>query len=484
MRAAPAGVAAICAFLLFVPLAQAADDVISVAPVVYAAPGASVEIPIYVRDVSGTPVGEDVGKPIRFFEFTIEFSNAEYISGCSNQTFPACQVSFRTAGVLAAFVHAANPITFVSSQSIFVRRVAGKSVNWRLDGPEPGDLIGYLEMTLDPDVQPGSELTLSFDPAPDATRLGDQQLTVSEAAGNGLQMTGGRVVVVDCAIPPNPEELDFEWLGNDTRCKKLSGGCRSGETIIFSAESTDNTFGPCETVAWNFGDGSATRIGLKADHVFTPGTYEVTMGVSTRSGQTEIRRTIVISDPCTLPPLPSQVFRYEGPTSNCSGIGTKCGIGENVQFTFLGDDAIASCRTVVWTFGDGTLPVTGTEVDHAYSVAGTYTVTAHISTAGGETGTSRQIHVAPQIACTATAPVAVVVNAPAIFTATTAVPGVGYQWFFGAGSTANTAIAETVFTRSGPAAWLLLVSHEDYASCRKRGTLDVQGLPKRRTVRP
>jgi hypothetical protein len=133
MRFHPRAQLALCIFFLFALPAAGADDVISVGAATYVKPGQTAEVPVYVRDLTGSPVGKDIEKPIRYLQFTVAFSHPELIEGCTNQTFPACEVAFRTAGVLERKPLAGTPVTFVGGTSIFVRRIVNGTIDWNLD---------------------------------------------------------------------------------------------------------------------------------------------------------------------------------------------------------------------------------------------------------------------------------------------------------------------------------------------------------------
>ena len=475
---------AVCATLAFVPCAHGGEDTISVAEVTYAAAGGIAKVPIYVRDVRGSPVGLDIpGKAIQYFQFTVRFSRPELISGCTNQTFPACKALFRPDGVLARFTHAGDPVTFVDGQSLFIRRISARTIDWTLDAEAPGDLIGYLELTMASTAAAGSELTLSFDPAADATKLGDQQLTVSETFGNGLQFGSGRVIVVNCSDPPNANNVEFDWEGVLTDCTKSSFfGCRAGETIVFRPTSTDPTVTACGTLRWDFGDDSPPQVGDAVVHTFEAGTYNVTMTAISVAGSAAVTRKITTSDPCARPPLESVQLHYLGPTSGCSDPVDKCGIGESLRFTIIGDDAITGCLTAAWDFGDGTTPVTGNSVDHAYSKAGTYGASVRIGTPGGNRIHAKAVQVVPPIDCTATVPLSAPKASMVLFHATSNVAGSTFQWTF-SDSSANTADTQKSYATAGGRTWTLLVSHPSFAPCRKSGTVYVTDAVRRRSVR-
>jgi PKD repeat protein len=192
--------------------------------------------------------------------------------------------------------------------------------------------------------------------------------------------------------------------------------------------------------SWNFGDGSATKTGVTAQHDFgVAGTYSVTLTVTDDVGQ---RSTATQSVSVTggagggtpTPPTASFVFSPTAPqvnqTINFNADASRPGTG----------------RTIVsygWNFGDGTtISLATTTTTHAFTAAGTYNVTLTVTDDVGQKGTATQ-----PVTITGgpggggpTAPT------PA-FTYSPAAPGVGETVFFN-GSTSSASAGRSIASYS------------------------------------
>jgi len=144
-------------------------------------PGSTVVVPLYVRDLSGTPLGGDTaaGFKIQDLAVTFTYSPVEAVDA----------VDVVRAGVTAAL----TPLfeTEVSSgnrHSWIVAFDEGTALlPLTVDATSPGDQVAEIRLTLAASL---STETLTLDVvAP--TALGNQPGTLSESIGNGLLTSGG-----------------------------------------------------------------------------------------------------------------------------------------------------------------------------------------------------------------------------------------------------------------------------------------------------
>jgi hypothetical protein len=153
-------------------------------------PSATVTVPIYVRDVAGTPLGSDAGsgKRIQGFGFKITYSPAASVSA----------VAFSRAGVLASLTPLFENTIFPSAAIAYVGSFSETSspVPLTLSAAPPGDPIGNLQIQLSASAPVGGSVVLSI--ASTAT-LSNQAGTVGETNGNGLSLVNGSVSV---SAPP------------------------------------------------------------------------------------------------------------------------------------------------------------------------------------------------------------------------------------------------------------------------------------------
>jgi PKD repeat protein len=141
--------------------------------------------------------------------------------------------------------------------------------------------------------------------------------------------------------------------------------------VIFDASaSTPGSRASALTYAWSFGDGSSGSE-KTTTHTFTaPNSYQVTLTVTNDYGlSASIRQAIAVQ--AGQLPTAEFVFSPTEPT-----------VGQLVQFN-ASQSRTAAGRTIVsysWNWGDGkTASNPGPLEDHAYAVAGTYTVTLTVT---------------------------------------------------------------------------------------------------------
>ena len=151
-----------------------------------------------------------------------------------------------------------------------------------------------------------------------------------------------------------------------------AGGPYSGTVnvaISFSGAASRDPDGSVVSYLWNFGDG-ATASGVTSMHAYTAaGSYTVRLTVTDNDGLTNSASTTAqVSDGTGLQP---PVAKAGGPYN-----GT---IASPVAFDgSASSDPDGTIVSYDWTFGDGGT-ASGAKPTHAYSAAGTYTVTLSVT---------------------------------------------------------------------------------------------------------
>jgi hypothetical protein len=177
-----------CGLIAFVasPVAAAlAADVVTVGTVT--AGGAVVDVPVYIRDTSGTPLGVDQppGSKLQDYSIKVDYTPASAVTavtftraGITTNLTPSFENSPSSTGsvsLIDTFQESTNPIPFT------------------LNAAAPGNQVAHLKFTLASNVTPGA-ITLTLDPV--LTQLGNDSGTTQESVGNAtLLLVNGSITI-------------------------------------------------------------------------------------------------------------------------------------------------------------------------------------------------------------------------------------------------------------------------------------------------
>ena len=174
--------------------AQLAQDVVTVGTV-SAPPAGTVDVPVFIRDVSGTPLGMDrpPGSKIQSYSIKVDYAPASAVQSVTftrggitttlTPTFESSPSGAGTISLLDTFEESTNPIPFT------------------LNAPAPGNQVGVLHFTLAPGAVPGTTITLTLDPL--LTQLTDQMgsgATKENVANGNLLLINGAIEIT-AAVP-------------------------------------------------------------------------------------------------------------------------------------------------------------------------------------------------------------------------------------------------------------------------------------------
>jgi hypothetical protein len=152
--------------------------------------GTTVDVPVYIRDLSGSPLGIDqpAGSRIQSYSIKVTYS----------PTAPIQSVTFTRAGITSALTPTIE-LTPATPGTISLLDTFPESTNlipFTSNAAVPGDLVGHLVFTLAPGAVPGTVVTLTLDPT--LTELTDEGGSpgTKETVGNGtLTLVNGSFVV-------------------------------------------------------------------------------------------------------------------------------------------------------------------------------------------------------------------------------------------------------------------------------------------------
>jgi hypothetical protein len=149
--------------------------------------------------------------------------------------------------------------------------------------------------------------------------------------------------------------------------------CKTGQAITFYASIFGQSLQPCDTVTWDFGDGSPTVTGVDTSHTYNnSGDFVVKMTISNSNGSVSVTQTVSVPGSTPVKPLPVLAFS-SAPAKASKGVPVSFTVESNFEHT----------TGWSWNFGDGT-PVDNSQAGvtaksntrtHTFASAGPYTVT-------------------------------------------------------------------------------------------------------------
>ena len=264
---------------------------------------------------------------------------------------------------------------------------------------------------------------------------------LTDSAGNNIiiqQLTGPRAIFSISGDPVINNELQFDGSASTAQ---------QGHSIL--------------SYQWDFGDGSSDSSGPAVNHTYTnPGNYQVTLRVTDDQGSWhQTGRTVTVyATPNRLPSV-----RINAPESGVEGL--------SLTFSASGSDPDGNPIEYSWTFGDGSA-AQGVSTTHAFSQAGTYTVTVTVTDSrNGQASDSAQVEITQRpdhnVAPVAQAggPYRGDINQEITFDASNSydlnLDTLTFHWDFGDGTTGSGIMATHAYSASGPYTATLQVTDPD-----------------------
>src|SRR3954453_15263985 len=151
----------------------------------------TVDVPVFIRDVSLTPLGLDQppGSRIQSYSIKVNYAPASAVQSitftragittCLTPTFESSPSSAGSVSLLDTFQESTNLIPFT------------------LNGLPPGNQVAHLSVTLSPTAPVGQVITLTLDPT--LTQLpaeGGYPGTIESTSNNRLALVNGSITVV------------------------------------------------------------------------------------------------------------------------------------------------------------------------------------------------------------------------------------------------------------------------------------------------
>ena len=257
----------------------------------------TVDVPVFIRDASGTPLGMDQPPASRIQSFSIKvtYSPANAVStvtfsraGITANLSPTSEFAPKTAGtasLLATFQQSTNPIPFT------------------LDAGAPGDLVAHLVFTLSGSAAPGTTIDLTLDPA--LTQLTDEggNAATKETVANGtLDLVDGAIHVVQptYTLSLNPSSRTVSAGGSATFTVSTNTAVSSPTTVTLTSSSPSVLVGDSVTIASGTQQASFGVIGISEGNA----TITATLPASAGGASATASVTVEAAADCPVPAVP------------------------------------------------------------------------------------------------------------------------------------------------------------------------------------
>lgn len=286
----------LAALLVFLTAgAAAAQDVVTVGTVT--ASGTTVDVPISIRDVAGTPLGIDrpAGSKIQSLSIKVTYAPASAISsiaisrdGITASLTPTSEFKPTTANsvsILATFQESTNPIPFT------------------LNAAAPGNRVAHLAITLSPSATPGTSISLKLDPSlTQLTDTGGSAATKETEANGQLQLVDGAINIPMPTLTLTPSAINVEQNKTGNLTARLSLALTNPTTIsLMSANPSVASVASSIIIP----AGSTTRsVAVSGEAV---GTTSITATLPPALGGTSDSSNVTVLEPaqdCILPAVP------------------------------------------------------------------------------------------------------------------------------------------------------------------------------------
>ena len=182
------GFALLLGLLAAVPAMAQTADTVTVGTVSLASAGSTVDVPVFIRDASGTPLGLDQppGSRIQSYSLTVNYAPASAVQS----------VTFTRAGITAPLTPAfeSSPSAPGTISLLDVFQESTNLIPFTLNGALPGNQVGVLHVTIASTATVGTTIALTLDPT--LTQLANQAGTTTESVtNNNLTLVNGAIVV-------------------------------------------------------------------------------------------------------------------------------------------------------------------------------------------------------------------------------------------------------------------------------------------------
>ena len=281
-------------FSLLIVIPAAAQDVVTVKTV--SASGNTVDVPVYIRDVAGTPLGKDqpVGSRIQGISIRVLYSPASAV-----QT-----VTFTRAGITAPLT--ATEFFPASSGAISLVMSFDETTNpvpFTLNAPPPGDQVAHLVFTLSPSAAPGSSISLTLDPS--LTQLTDQggsPATKEPSQTTSLTLVNGAINIPTLSLTMLPSSRVIAVGDSTTYTVQTSANVGSNTTVTLSSSNPGiAAMPPSVDIAAGSSSANVTVVGTAVGAATITASLAASAGGANATAELTVNAATI---PCTTPSAP------------------------------------------------------------------------------------------------------------------------------------------------------------------------------------
>lgn len=294
--ALPASSLFLLAFMLLIVSPAKAQDVITVGTV--NANGNTADVPVYIRDTSGTALGRDQPSGSRIQSFSIKVSYAP-AAAVQSVTFTRAGI---TAGLTPSFQTSPSQAGAISLLVTF--QESTNLVPFSLNAALPGDQVAHLVFTLSSSAAPGSSISLTLDPS-SLTELTDEAGSSGtiESAGNGrLTLVNGAINVPQLSLAILPASRTINVGDSSAFAVQTSSAVASNTTVTLSSSNPGIANMPSSVVIP--AGSSSAQAGVTG---IAAGTATITASLSPSNGGSTATASLTVKEapvPCLTPAAP------------------------------------------------------------------------------------------------------------------------------------------------------------------------------------
>ncbi len=336
---------------LAAPFASAQQDVITVGAV-GANAGTSVDVPVYIRDVSGTPLGIDqpTGSKIQSFSIKVDYAPAAAVTS----------VTFSRAGITASLTPTfeTSPQSAGSISLLDTFQESTNLIPFTLNAAAPGNQVAHLVFQLSASSTPGSTITLTLNAGTtQLTDAGGSAATKETQGGGNLALVNGAINIAPLTVTLTPSALTAPLhSASTTLTATLSGPVGSSTSVALSSSNTGVATVPSSVTIL---PGATT--GMFAINALSLGQTTITATLPPGSGGATSQATVDVVPPGLFLNPFNQTVPLGGSATMTLGI-TAAQPSDTVVTLSTADPAVATVQsTVTLTAGttSTTFPVNG-----------------------------------------------------------------------------------------------------------------------------